>query len=84
MFEAVFVGRSRAQHAALSAVERSDADRSIHQIELNPWIDGTTKISYLMAPLIFTLYDDDRWRIVYRLVDERFVEIFSITRSCTR
>lgn len=80
MFEAVQIGRARMQYDALTPEERVEADRVIYSIELNPWVDGVLKFPFLVPPLMVTLYGDDRWQITFRVVDDRFVEIYAIGR----
>ncbi|MGH2586083.1 MAG: type II toxin-antitoxin system RelE family toxin [Dehalococcoidia bacterium] len=80
MFEYVFLGRARAQYDALSPDEQEDVDRAIRLLELDPWHDGITKRDLPVPPLILSVYDDGRWRLSYRVVDHRFVEIYAIGR----
>jgi hypothetical protein len=80
VFEFVLLGRARAQYEALDPDERADADRVIRLLEMNPWIDGVIKAEILVAPLVLSAFNDGRWRMIYRVVNGRFIEIFAITR----
>ncbi len=54
--------------------------RAIRFLELDPWIDGVRKFDLLVPPIVLLVYDDGRWRISYRVVDNHFVEIYAINR----
>ena len=60
----MFLGRSRAQYDALSAAQRAEADAAIRSLEQDPWEDGRTKASIVVAPLVLSVYDDGRWQII--------------------
>jgi hypothetical protein len=81
LFEHVFLGRARQQYEALSAEEQEDLDRAIRLLESDPTHDGATKRDLPVPPIIISLFDDGRWRISYRVVDDRFLEIYAIGRA---
>ena len=80
MFEAVFRGQFRCQFDALSEAERAEVERLIRLIETDPHVDNVHKAEILVAPLILRVYDNRIWRIVYRVVVDRFIELFAVTR----
>ena len=80
MFEAVFVGRFRAQFDSLSDLDREEVQRLIRLIELDPHVDNVHKAELLVAHLIPRVYDNGLWRIVYRVVGDHFVVLFAVTR----
>jgi hypothetical protein len=80
VFEHILLGRSREQYDALGPAEQDEVDTIIHELERDPWRDGRRKVELVMAPVVISLWDDGRWRISYRVVDNRFVEIYAIRR----
>ena len=47
----------------------------------DPWVDGYRKFDLPMPPVVNRVYDDGRWRVSYRVADDRFLEIYAIGRS---
>lgn len=80
LFEHVFLGGAPAQYDALNAEDQEDVDRAIRLLESDPRHDGVTKRDLPLPPIIISIYDDGRWRISYRVVDDRFLEIYAINR----
>jgi hypothetical protein len=80
MFEAILVGGAIDAYEALSALDRAEVDRLIGIIELEPGIDELHKVQVPIPPDTLTAYDSGTWRIVYKLVDNAFVEIWGISR----
>lgn len=80
MFEAVYRGRFRGQFNVLSELEQAEVERLIRLIEIDPQIDNVHKADILVPPLVLRVYDNGIWRIVYRVVDDRFVELYAVTR----
>ena len=78
MFEAVYLGRTRADLQPLTDEDRREADRLIAEIEHNPLEDGRRKGRFDLPPLVLNAYTNEIWRIVYRLVDDRFAEIYGV------
>ena len=82
MFEAVFRGGARAAYGELDERERAEVDALIRLLELDPYLDETTKFKTLVAPLMMNAFDNGAWRIMY-LIRHPFVEIYGI-RPATR
>ena len=80
MFEHILLGRSREQYDALVSDEQDQVDAIIRELERDPWRDGRRKVELVVAPVVISLWDDGRWRISYRVVDNRFVEVYAIRR----
>ena len=80
MFEAVFLPSARAIYDRLSAIEQDEIDRIVHLIESDPWLDGATKFPVTIDPHAAGVYADGRWEVVYRVVDNRFVEVVGFSR----
>ncbi|MBI2760130.1 MAG: hypothetical protein HYX51_01725 [Chloroflexi bacterium] len=80
MFEVIYLPAARATRESLSEGERADVDRIVRLIEINPWADDTTKFAVRIGRWMAAVYDDDYWEIVYRVVDDHFVEIVGINR----
>ena len=80
MFEAILLPAARAAYDRLSGDEQADVDRIIRLLELNPWADDTTKFTTTIGRRTAGVYDDDRWELVYRIVDDRFIEVLGISR----
>lgn len=80
MFEAILLERARDAYDALSGEDQADVDRVLRLLELNPWTDDVTRFTAVINDVGVGVYDDDRWEIVYRVVDERFIEVIGISR----
>lgn len=80
MFEAVFVGRFRAQFDALTETEQGEVQRLIRLIEIDPHVDGVHTVDFPVPPVILRAYDNGLWRIAHRVVDDRFIELYAVSR----
>ena len=80
LFEHVFLGRARAQYDALTTDDQEDVDRAIRLLKSEPGHDGVIKRELPVPPIIISVYDDGRWRMSYRVVGDRFLEIYAISR----
>jgi hypothetical protein len=80
VFETVLLPEARAARDALSHAERADVDRVLRLLELNPWADGVTRFTLVLGGVGMGVYDDERWEIVYRILDDRFIEVVGISR----
>ena len=80
MFEAVFAPRARSHYDGLSADEQAQIDEIVHLLESDPWADEETKVVGNMGRWAAGVYDDGRWEVVYRVLDDRFIEIVGISR----
>jgi hypothetical protein len=47
---------------------------------MEPGVDDLHTVQVPVPPNLLTAYDSGTWRIVYRLVDDAFVEIWGISR----
>ena len=81
MFEAVFLPTARAQRDLLYDAERAGLEQVIHFIETDPWVDIVLTFPLLVGSVVLSLYEDRRWLVSYRVVDNRFVEIYAIART---
>jgi hypothetical protein len=50
------------------------------RLEADPWADDNTKFTGLVGRWAAGVFDDGRWELVYRIVDNRFIEIVGISR----
>ncbi len=75
MFEAILLDAARAAYDALGGDDRLDVDRVLRLIEVNPWTDDVTKFTVVIDDVGLGVYDDGRWELVYRVVDERFIDV---------
>ena len=80
MFEAVLLPEARAVRDALREEDRADINRIVRLLELNPWADGTVKFTMSIGRWAAGVYDDGRWEVVYRVIDERFIEVIGMSR----
>jgi hypothetical protein len=80
VFEAILRGGARAMRAAFDERDRDEVDRLLALIELDPYEDDLHKFKTLVAPLVMNVYDNEAWRITYRVVHP-FAEVYSIRRS---
>jgi hypothetical protein len=81
MFEAVLRGRAVAARAQLDGVWRQELDARLAYLESDPWLDGRRTFEFPVPPLILWLCADGVWRIVYRVVDNAFIEVYDIRRT---
>jgi hypothetical protein len=81
MFEAILRGRAVLVRAQLDEVWQQELDARLAYLESGPWLDGRRKFEFPLPPLILWLYADGVWRIVYRVVDNAFVEVYDIQRT---
>jgi hypothetical protein len=80
VFEAILLPDARRARDRLAEVDRREVNRIIRLLELNPWADNTTKFVVNLGQDIAGVYDDNRWEVVYRIVDDRFIEVIGISR----
>jgi hypothetical protein len=80
VFETVLLPEARAVRDALNEEDRADVDRITHLLEINPWADDATKFTAAIGQRTVGVYDDGRWEMVYRIVDDRFIKVLGITR----
>jgi fumarate hydratase subunit beta len=75
VLETVIDPEVRDRYLTLTDEERDDLDRVLQLLELNPWTDNVTKFTATFRGRAVGIYDDGRWEVAYRLVDDRFLEI---------
>jgi hypothetical protein len=61
-------------------VDQAEVDRIITLLELNPWSDDISKFTAVLERWAAGVYDDGRWEVIYRVVDDRFIEVVGMTR----
>ena len=80
MPEYVLLGSARREYDDLSPAEQAEVDAIIRLLELDPWVDNVRKFALGTPGMQFTLYEDMRWQILYRVIDSEAVEIYIIER----
>jgi len=80
VLETIFDPEVRPNYMALPDAERTDLDRVLRLLELNPWGDDVTKFTAVIRGQPVGVYDDGRWEVAYRIVDDRFLEVVGFTR----
>lgn len=80
MFEAFFPPPVRSAYDSLPDPDKADIDRIVGLLELNPWGDDMIKYALTLGRQTAGIYDDGRWEVVYRVVDDRFIEILGFSR----
>jgi hypothetical protein len=80
VFEAILADEARAAYDGLTDEDRTEVDRIIRLLEINPWTDDATKFATYIGRWAAGVYDDDRWEVVYRIVDDRFIDVIGISR----
>lgn len=75
MYEAILTPEARAARAALTPAQRDALDQTLALLESNPWTDNETKVVARFGAWAAGVYDDGRWEIVYRVVNDRFIEV---------
>ena len=78
MLEPIFVGSARREYEALSPTDQSEINAVTRLLELDPWVDNVRKTNLSTPSITLILYEDERWRLLYRVVDERFIEEWAI------
>jgi hypothetical protein len=48
---------------------------------LDPFVDGVRKFLFSAEVLVFTVYDDSRWVILFRLINDAVVQVYAIERA---
>ncbi|MGH2584883.1 MAG: hypothetical protein ACRDJE_08220 [Dehalococcoidia bacterium] len=79
MFEAILLPEARAARDLLNDEDRIEVNSIIQILELNPWTDDITKFTVVINDVGLGVYDDGRWEVVYRVVDDRFIEVIGIS-----
>ncbi len=80
MFETAFSPEIRVFYDRLEPHEQAQLDQIVRLLELNPWSDSPSKTTVNMGRWAAGVYDDGRWEVVYRVVDDRFIKIVGIGR----
>lgn len=80
MFESIFLDKARTFYERLPESEQQDIDRILHALELDPSGDTETTNLIALGAVGFGVYDDGRWEIVFRVLDDRFIEVAGISR----
>ena len=80
MFEAVQLPGARAVYELLAPDEQRAVDQRIGWIERLPEIGAGRRLIIGIPPRILSVFDDGLWRIAYRVVDDRFIEVWAIRR----
>lgn len=80
MFEAVLLPEAEKGRDLLDSADRAEVNRIIRLLELDPWSDDETKATITLGGIGFGVYDDGRWEVVYRVLDNRFIEVAGISR----
>lgn len=65
---------------ALNETDQAAVDRLVGLIRLDPKIDGVHKFMFASEVVIFTVYDNGSWTIIYR-IDGTDIQIWGIERS---
>ena len=80
-FDVIFSPNARAFYNSLDALGQAEVTRIIALITLDPWIDGVTKFEYVSQVVVLTAYDDGDWVILYRILDDRVIQLWAIERA---
>jgi hypothetical protein len=80
VFEAVFTSEARADRARLGPDEREEVNSIVARLEQQPRSNDETQFTVDMPEWTAGVYDDGRWEIVYRILDDRFIEVVGIRR----
>lgn len=78
-FDATFQARALHFIAGLTQEEKAQLRHCIDALRLDPWVDNVTKFVYPVPPLVFCLYQDGPFRIVYRVKNNEVVDILNIS-----
>ncbi len=65
--------------AGLSEDEKGELRHAIASLRADPYVDNLTKFPYPAPPLVFNLYQDGPFRIIYRIKDNDTVIILNIS-----
>jgi hypothetical protein len=78
-FEVRVTPRVRDLVASLKSDDRSTFDHSLDTLCSNPYLDNVTKFAVPYPPEVLFLYQDDAFRIVYRIVDNVTVDLLNLS-----
>jgi hypothetical protein len=80
MFEAVLTDEARAFYEHLTMSKREDLDRILHALEADPSGSAETTALATLGGIGFGVYDDGHWEVMFRVLDDRFIEVVGISR----
>ena len=63
---------------SLELHEKRQLARLLELIRLDPYIDGRSKFLFPVPPVTVSLYSDERFWIVYHLVDNTRISVWNI------
>lgn len=76
-FEPRVAPRVRDLISALTPEERARFQQSLETLCANPYLDNVTKFSVAYPPQVLSLYQDDAFRVVYRIVSGVVVDLLN-------
>lgn len=81
MREAALWGPARRTFDSLSEEDQAEVSRLVSLIEQYPEVDHKTTFNFPVPPLMFRLFDNHVWQIIYYVPDEATVVIRAIDRA---
>jgi hypothetical protein len=80
VFETVLTPEARADYDRLHPDDQAEVDSILDRLERQPGSNDQTQFTVEMPDWTAGVYDDGRWECVYRILDDRFVEVIGIKR----
>lgn len=78
-FRLIFQARALHFIDGLTPDEKAQLRHCLEALRLDPYIDNITKFSAPYPPVVFCLYQDGPFRIVYRLKQNTVIDILNIS-----
>jgi hypothetical protein len=79
--EAVAKRSARESYKALGQKDQQALDRIVRNLCADPNIDAPVKTKFDVPPAVVNLYNDLEYWVVYRLPDNRTVEVWNVGKA---
>lgn len=80
-FDLLVRGEARRFYESLTGTEKEEVERILALLQSDPWVDSVTKFVMAAQVVVLTVYDDGRWVVVYRFLNNVVLHIWGIERA---
>ena len=80
-FDLLIRGEARRFYESLSGTEKEEVENILALLQSDPWVDSVTKFVMPAQVVVLTVYDDRRWVVVYRFLNNLVLHIWAIERA---
>lgn len=74
-FDVLIPADAKRFYEGLDEADQAEIDRLIGLLQSDPWVDDIHKFVYPSEVVVLTVYDDGRWVILYRLLENHIIHI---------